>query len=88
MTTNYGSPITGILITTTAIVNVVATQYPMSIALNTTDSGKKIEFSFDGANYYTATPTGSMTGQIYYVLNFPVKTVKFTGVANDTYSIL
>jgi len=88
MTTNYGSPITGTLTGTTASVNVVGFQIPASIALNSADSSKAISFSFDGVHYYTATPTGSMTGQIYYVLNFPVKTVKFTGVANDTYSIL
>jgi hypothetical protein len=88
MTTNYGSPITGTLTATTAVVNVVGIQIPASIALNSADAGKAIAFSFDGTNYYTATPTGSMTGQIYYTLPFPVKTVKFTGAINDTYAIL
>jgi len=88
MTTNYGSPITGTLTGTTATVNVVGTQIPASIALNSADSTKAIAISFDGTNYYTVTPTGSMTGQIYYVLAFPVKSIKFTGVANDTYTVL
>jgi len=42
-----------------------------------------------GTTYYAAvTPTGTETSQIYYVLNFPVTTVKFTGAVADTYSIL
>jgi len=88
MTTNYGSPINGALTATTAIVNVVGIQIPASIALNTVDSTKAIAFSLDGTHYYTATPTGSMTGQIYYILPFPVKTIKFTGAIADTYTIL
>lgn len=88
MTTNYGSPISGALTATTAVVNTVGIQIPASIALNSADSGKAIAFSFDGTHYYTATPTGSMTGQIYYVLNFPVKNIKFTGAIADTYTIL
>ena len=88
MTTNYGSPITGTLTGTTATVNVIGIQIPASIALNSADAGKAIAFSFDGTKYYTVTPTGSMTGQIYFTLPFPVKTIKFTGAAADTYSIL
>lgn len=88
MTTNYGSPITGTLTATTKTVNVVGLQIPASIALNTTDSGKKISFSIDGTVFVDVTPTGTPTGQIYYVLNFPVKSIKFTGAINDTYTIL
>ena len=89
MTTNYGSPITGALTATTAIVNVVGIQIPASIALNSTDGSKAIQFSFDGTAYAAAvTPTYTPTGQIVYVLNFPVKTIKFTGAIADTYTIL
>jgi hypothetical protein len=89
---NYGSPITGTLTGTTATVAVPvsAVVYPATIVLNSADGGRAIQLSFDnGATFYTAvTPTGTETGQIYYVLNFPVTTIKFTGAAADTYSIL
>lgn len=88
MTTNYGSPITGTLAATTAVINVVGIQIPASVALNSVDGSKAIAFSFDGTKYYTVTPTGSMTGQIYFTLPFPVKTIKFTGAIADTYTIL
>ena len=90
MTTNYGSPINGILTGITAIQNVVATQTPATIVLNSTASGRTIQFSLDNGNtfYPAVIPTGTATGQIYYILNFPVTTIKFTGAANDTYSIL
>ena len=89
MTTNYGSPINGTLTGSTAIVNAVGIQLPATLILNSTASGKAIAFSLDGTNYYPAvTPTGSITGQLYYVLNFPVSKIEFTGAVNDTYSIL
>jgi len=90
MTYNYGSPITGTLTGTTAIVSIPALVYPATIVLNSSAGGRTIQLSLDsGATFLTAvTPTGTATGQIYYVLTFPVTTIKFTGVANDTYSIL
>ena len=90
MTYNYGSPITGTLTGTTATVAIPNLVYPATLVLNSADGGRTIQLSLDsGATFLTAvTPTGTATGQIYYVLNFPVTTVKFTGVATDTYSIL
>lgn len=89
MTTNYGSPISGTLTGTTAIVNTIGIQIPASIMLKSADSGKAIQLSFDGTTYLAAvTPTYTPTGQIVYVLNFPVASVKFTGAAADTYKIL
>ena len=87
-TPNYGSPLSGTLTTTTKIVDVTAMQIPASIALNSTDGSRAIAFSIDGTTYYTVTATGTVTGQIYYFLNSPVKKIKFTGVANDTYVII
>ena len=88
--TNYGSPITGTLTGTTATVAVNIVQVPATLVLNSTQGGRTIQFSFDnGTTFYPAvTPTYSETAQIAYVLNFPVTTIKFTGAANDTYSIL
>jgi len=90
MSYNYGSPITGTLTGTTATVAVPSLVYPATLVLNSAAGGRAIQLSLDnGATFYSAvTPTGTETGQIYYVLNFPVTTVKFTGATNDTYSIL
>jgi len=90
MTYNYGSPITGTLTGTTATVAIPTLVYPATLVLNSAAGGRTIQLSLDnGTSFLTAvTPTGTATGQIYYVLNFPVTTVKFTGAAADTYSIL
>jgi len=90
MTYNYGSPITGTLAGTTAIVSLPNVVYPATIVLNSANSGRTIQFSLDnGSTFYAAvTPTGTETSQIYYVLTFPVTNIKFTGAANDTYSII
>jgi len=90
MTYNYGSPITGTLTGTTATVGIPNLVYPATLVLNSAASGRTIQLSLDnGVSFLAAvTPTGTATGQIYYVLNFPVTTVKFTGAAADTYSIL
>lgn len=85
---NYGAPISGTLTSTTAIINFLGERTPAGIALNSTDVSAAISFSFDNTHYYTATPTGTMTGQIYYVLTFPVRSIKFTGVSGDTYNII
>jgi len=89
-TFNYGSPITGTLATTTAVATVPNTPFPLTIVLNSAAGGRSIQLSVDnGATYYSAvTPTATQTSQIYYVLTFPVTNIKFTGAANDTYSIL
>jgi len=90
MTYNYGSPITGTLTGTTATVGLPNLVYPATLVLNSAASGRAIQLSLDGGTtfYSAVTPTGTETGQIYYVLTFPVTTVKFTGAAADTYSIL
>jgi len=90
MTYNYGSPITGTLTGTTATVVLPNLVYPATLVLNSAAGGRAIQLSLDsGTTFLTAvTPTGTATGQIYYVLTFPVTTVKFTGAAADTYSIL
>ena len=90
MTYNYGSPITGTLTGTTATVALPILVYPATLVLNSAAGSRAIQLSFDsGTSFYTAvTPTLSITGQIVYVLTYPATTVKFTGVANDTYSII
>jgi len=90
MAYNYGSPITGTLTGTTATIGLPNLVYPATLVLNSAAGGRAIQLSLDsGTTFYSAvTPTGTETGQIYYVLTFPVTTVKFTGAAADTYSIL
>jgi len=87
---NYGSPITGTLTGTTATVALPVLSFPATLVLNSAASGRAIQLSFDsGATFYAAvTPTLSETGQLVYALTYPATTVKFTGAANDTYSIL
>jgi len=90
MTYNFGSPIKGTLAGTFASVSVPNLQYPATLVLNSANGSRAIQLSFDnGATYYSAvTPTYTETSQIVYVLTFPVTNVKFTGAADDTYSIL
>lgn len=90
MTYNYGSPITGTLTGTTATVALPVLSFPATLVLNSANAGRAIQLSFDsGATFYPAvTPTLSETGQLVYALIYPATTVKFTGAANDTYSIL
>lgn len=89
---NYGSPIKGTLATTTLNVALPnpGVQYPLSIVLNSAAGGRAIQLSFDdGASFLPAvTPTLTAIGQLVYVLTYPATTVKFTGAANDTYTIL
>ena len=91
MTTyNYGSPITGTLTATTAVVPVPFNVTVASIVLNSSAGGRAIQLSFDGGvSYFAAvTPTFTATGQIVYTLSFPVTAIKFTGAISDTYAIL
>jgi hypothetical protein len=89
-TNNYGSPISGKLTGTTANVSLSGVQYPASIVLNSTNGSRAIQLCFDNDTTFTpaVTPTYTATGQIVYVLTFPVTYIKFTGALNDTYSIL
>jgi hypothetical protein len=90
MTYNYGSPVVGTLTGTTATVTLYNAPYPLTLVLNSSAGGRAIQLSFDnGDTYYTAvTPTLTEVGQIVYALTYPATTVKFTGAANDTYTIL
>lgn len=86
---NYGSPIKGTLTATTANVAVTQLNFPSTLVMNSTSS-PTIKLSLDGGTtfYPAVTPTGTETGQIYYVLNFPVTNILFTGAIGDTYAIL
>ena len=87
--TNYGSPVTGTLTAAPAVVQVTQLFYPSTIRFSST-TAPTIQFSLDGGvTFYPAvTPTGTETGQIYFVLTFPVTTIKFTGAIGDTYAII
>ena len=63
---------------------------PFSLVLNSTATDRGIQLSVDkGVSFYgPVTPTYSSTGQIVYILNFPVTNVRFNGNLNDTYAII
>lgn len=85
---SYGARITGTLTSASAAVAVNNLKPISTLVFNSTTS-PTIQLSLDGTIFYAAvTPTGTATGQIYYVLNFPVAAIKFTGATNDTYAIL
>lgn len=85
----YGARINGTLIAATFIATVNNLK-PISTVVFNSSTSPTIQFSLDGGTtYYPAvTPTGTETGQIYYVLSFPVTNIKFTGAIGDTWSIL
>ena len=87
---NYGSPITGTLTGTTATVILPNVVYPATLVLNSADETRAIQLSYDNGDTFFAsvTPTLTATGQIVFALTYPATTVKFTGVADDTYSII
>ena len=91
MTTNYGSPITGVIDATgSAVVNVTGILTPSStLVLTSTDNTAAMAFSVDGGDlYYEITPTATQTGQMYFVLTFPVTNIGFSGAEGDTWAIL
>jgi hypothetical protein len=91
MTTNYGSPITGTIdATASAVVNVTGLLTPSStLVLNSSAEGAAMAFSLDGGTlFYSITPTGTQTGQKYFVLTFPVTNIGFAGAEGDTWAIL
>ena len=87
---NYGSPITGTLTGTTATVILPNLVYPATLVLNSADESRAIQLSYDNGDTFFAavTPTLTATGQLVFALTYPATTVKFTGVAADTYSII
>ena len=91
MTTNYGSPITGTLDATgNTVVNVTNLLTPSStLVLNSNAEGAAMAFSVDsGTLFYDITPTGTQSGQKYFVLTFPVTSIGFAGAEGDTWAIL
>jgi hypothetical protein len=89
MTTNYGSPIIGTIDATgSAVVKVSGILTPVSTLVLVSASGA-MAFSVDGGDsYYDITPTGTKTGQMYFVLTFPVTNIGFSGAEGDYWAIL
>ena len=91
MTTNYGSPIIGnIDATGSAVVKVAGILTPSStLVLVSSAQNAAMAFSVDGGDsYYDITPTATKTGQMYFVLTFPVTNIGFSGSEGDTWAIL
>jgi hypothetical protein len=89
MTNNYGSPIIGNIDNTgSVVVNVSGILTPTSTLVLVSASGA-MAFSVDGGDtYYDITPTGTKTGQMYFVLTFPVTNIGFSGSEGDYWAIL
>jgi hypothetical protein len=86
--TAYGAPLSGTLTGSSATVSVNNLKPISTIVFNSTTT-PTITLSVDGTTFYPAvTPTGTKTGQLYYVLNFPVLAIKFTGATSDTWAII
>jgi len=85
----YGARISGTLTAAAAAIAVNNLKPISTIVFNSTTS-PTIQLSLDGGTtYYPAvTPTGTESGQIYYVLNFPVTNIKFNGAIADTWTVL
>jgi hypothetical protein len=89
MTTNYGSPITGIINATGSAVAQVTGQLTQTSTIVLNSASGAMAFSLDGGTkFYDITPTGTQSGQIYYVLTFPVTSIRFSGAEGDTWAIL
>lgn len=86
---SYGAPLSGTLSGTSATVQVNNLK-PISTLVLSSAGSPTIQLSVDGINFYTAvTPTGTIAStQIYYVLTFPVKAIKFNAANADTWAIL
>ena len=73
----------------TEILSQIDDRLPVTVTLNTTDAGKKIELSTDGGTlFFQPTYDTSHANQLIVIVNAPVTHVKFTGNVADTYTIL
>ena len=61
---------------------------PSTVFLNSVAGGRQIEWSFDGTNYYVATPDGSNANQIYVKINAGIYSLRFNGTAADAWRIV
>jgi hypothetical protein len=84
----YGAPIvSGKMVDSFEIVYVNNLK-PISTLVLNSFSGK-ISLSVDGNLFYDGvTPTQEQSGQLYYVLTFPVRAIQFQGNPGDTYAII
>lgn len=61
---------------------------PLTIQLNSTDGGRKIELSCDGTNFFEPTYDVNVAGYLTVVINAPYYQVKCTGALNDNIYII
>lgn len=89
VTTMPGIYRSGTLTSTTPIViEIVHTNLPCTIWLNSTAAGKLIEISVDeGLLYFTPTYDPSNANQLIVTVSSPISHVRITGQANDTWGI-
>ncbi len=75
---------------TTHIEDVTNMVAPLTITLNSVAGGRAIEISTteSGDNFFNPGYATSHTNQLIAAINIDIARVRFTGVANDTWSIL
>lgn len=72
---------------TPLVINMVGAPTEATVSLNSADVGRRIEWSTNGSDYYTATPDYTATGQIVVFFGVTVSHIRITGVAADTWSV-
>ena len=55
--------------------------------LTSTDGGRKIEWSIDGTNFFTANYDGNITAQLAFFMTGQIAYLKFTGASGDAFGI-
>lgn len=73
---------------TPLVVTMGAHRLPTTVTLDSADGARLIEISTDGGtNYFTPTYDATTVPMINVVIMAPVTNVRFTGAANDTWSV-
>lgn len=79
---------TGTLSGITAVQPMPGASLPGTITLKSSAAGRKIELSTDGGTeYFTPSYDTTTTTMLVLTITAPVSHVRFTGVANDTWSV-
>lgn len=60
---------------------------PATVTLTSAAGGRLIELSTDGVNFYTPTYDATTAGMINVSIKSPIKVIRLTGAANDTWNV-
>lgn len=68
-------------------VSVGGNEVPMTVTLTSSAVGRSIELSSDGVNYWTPPRDADTVPMLNVVVSAPISHVRFTGSANDKWSV-